>query len=405
MNAQDALAWLYGTQWTGIKLGLEKMRALMAALEVPLEGWPGPVFHVAGTNGKGSVCAMLEALCRAGGYPRTGLYTSPHLVQFRERIRLGREMMPEAALAEGLTRLRGLTQEWEAPPTFFELATALALEWFHHQGAQAVVLETGLGGRLDSTNVITPTVAVLAPVSVDHRQYLGETLGEIAAEKAGIFKPGVPVVSAPQEPEVRAVFEATARRVGTTLEWVEEPLPYPVGLAGAHQRWNAALAVAAARIAGVPMPDAREVLEKVEWPGRFQRERMPWGGECVLDGAHNEAAARRLVETWGEVYGGRPTVVLGVLADKEVEAVCRELAALAGEFIAVPVRSGRAGPVGELVALLHEVAPGVPVREAASLEEGLQMAQGAMLVTGSLFLVGEALALARGEALEAISAQ
>jgi dihydrofolate synthase/folylpolyglutamate synthase len=211
---REAVEWLYSLQLYGIKLGLENMQRLCAALQIYLGPQPAerskaagdspkisglnrrfgageqaPVFiHVAGTNGKGSVCAMLDAICRRGGV-RCGLYTSPHLVTFRERIRLDGEMIPAADVAAGLSRIRELVAAWDNPPTFFEVTTALALEWFQDQHAHVVILETGLGGRLDATNVVTPAVSVLTPIGLDHQQILGESLVQIAAEKCGIIKP------------------------------------------------------------------------------------------------------------------------------------------------------------------------------------------------------------------------
>lgn len=393
-----ALAWLYGTQLTGIKLGLDNIRRLLREATVFREG-AAAILHVAGTNGKGSVCAMLDAVCRAGGR-RTGLFTSPHLVEFRERIRLDGAMIPPAAVATGLTRLRNASSGWDAPPTFFELTTALALDWFAREGAEVIVLETGLGGRLDSTNVLTrPAACVLTAIDLDHTAWLGETLAAVAAEKAGILKPGVPAVSAPQAPEAASVIERVARETGAPLRFVRESAPadWPLALAGSHQRRNAALALAVLDAAGLAVPEAaaRRGLANVEWPGRFQRLE---NGRVILDGAHNPAAARRLVETWREEFGPdvRATVVLGILKDKDVPAVCAGLVPLAARFIAVPVRSSpRSSTAGELLAVLHGVAPEIPAETADDLPAALAAARmhgGRVLVTGSLFLVGEALA-------------
>jgi dihydrofolate synthase/folylpolyglutamate synthase len=296
---REAVDWLYGLQLYGIKLGLENMRRLCAALEVYLgpplperfgseesaariQGFNrrssdrdgAPVFiHVAGTNGKGSVCAMLDAICRRSGI-RCGLYTSPHLVTFRERIQLDGAMIPEEDVAAGLTRIHDLVKRWDQPPTFFEVTTALALEWFQDQHAHVVILETGLGGRLDATNVVTPAVSVLTPIGLDHQQVLGKTLTEIATEKCGIIKPGVPVVSAPQEADAAAVIMATADRLESDCDWVTEPWPEQVGLPGEHQRWNAWLAVLALDAAAashqflsVRLNLIVEALASVKWPG------------------------------------------------------------------------------------------------------------------------------------------
>ncbi len=299
MNYSEALAWLYSTQQFGIKLGLENTHRLLAALDRPDPATAGRFLHVAGTNGKGSTCAMLDSVLRAAGH-RTGLYTSPHLVDFRERIRVNGEMIPEVDVARILTNLRDATSGWDHAPTYFELSTVLALRHFADAGVEFVVLETGMGGRLDSTNAVTPIVSVITPIAMDHAQWLGDTLAKIAAEKAGILKPGVPAVSAAQAPEAAAVLEARASEVGAPLELVREPLDLPLGLGGSHQKANAALAVAALRAGGVSVSDAalRRGLATVQWPGRFQK----LGDRFVLDGGHNPHAAAQLVQTWREEF-------------------------------------------------------------------------------------------------------
>ncbi len=182
---EEALAWLFGTQRFGIKLGLENSRRLFAALGVlsPNER----IIHVAGTNGKGSVCALLDSICRAAGY-RTALFTSPHLVTFRERIQVNGELISEEEVARGLTKIRELVAGWDPHPTFFEITTGLALDYFRRREAEIIVLETGMGGRLDATNATQPVVSVLTPIDYDHQKWLGESLTEIAGEKAGIIK-------------------------------------------------------------------------------------------------------------------------------------------------------------------------------------------------------------------------
>jgi dihydrofolate synthase/folylpolyglutamate synthase len=399
MDYPQALAWLYATQLTGIKLGLENIRRLIEALGGQE---PARFLHVAGTNGKGSVCAMLDAVCRAAGR-RTGLFTSPHLVTFRERIRVNGESIPEFAVAEGLTRLRGLSADWDSPPTFFELTTALALDWLKRQETQVIVWETGLGGRLDATNAVLPAACALTSIDFDHRAWLGDTLEAIAAEKAGIIKAGVPVVSAPQADEAREVIARTAAKRGAALRFVEKPLgaDWEVNLAGSHQRSNAALALAMLDAAGIdtPEPARRRGLATVDWPGRFQRLE---GGRIVLDGAHNPSASRRLAQTWTEEFGAgsRATIILGILRDKDADAVCRALAPLAARFIAVTARSPRALEAEDLRRLLAEITPIVPCVRASSVPDSLKLARQTpepILVTGSLFLVGEALAHLTGQ--------
>jgi dihydrofolate synthase/folylpolyglutamate synthase len=231
LNYKQALAWLYSLQRFGIKLGLENIRRLLdelsrsggfqtavGDLEIAL---PCKVIHVAGTNGKGSVCAMIDSICRAQGY-RTGLFISPHLVTFRERIRINGEMISETAVADGLTMIRALIADWEPHPTFFEVTTALALKHFRDAKIDVAILETGLGGRLDATNAVQSDVSVITPIGLDHEEWLGHTLAEIAGEKAGIIKPGVAVVSAPQRPEAEHVIRARAAECGAPLQSINE---------------------------------------------------------------------------------------------------------------------------------------------------------------------------------------
>jgi len=391
----EAVAWLYASQLHGIKLGLENIRRLAEALRIDLAEHMAPTFlHVAGTNGKGSVCALIDACCRAAGV-RTGLFTSPHLVTFRERIRLDGKMIGEADVAEGLTKIRSLASDWDHAPTFFEITTALALAWFQANDAEVVVLETGMGGRLDATNIVSPAVCVLTPVDLDHQQWLGQSLPEIAREKAGILKPGVPAISAPQADEVRAVFDEVARQQGTKLEYITAPMEgFEIALAGSHQPWNAALAARALFLAGVSVPQEAIArgLREVSWPGRFQQIQERF----VIDGAHNPAAVRRLALTWREVYGDkRASLVLGILRDKDVRGVCEALLPIAGRILAVPVPNPRSATPQEICKAIGQIAPRQECIAVRDLPAAIRIAQSMerrTLITGSLFLAGEALA-------------
>lgn len=403
MNYRDSLAWLFGTQSFGIKLGLENTQRLLEACGRPQDHLR--FLHVAGTNGKGSTCVMMDSVLRAAGH-RTALYTSPHLVDFRERVRVDGQMIPESSTAEGLTLLRDASDGWEQAPTFFELATVLAAWWFAREEAEFVVWETGMGGRLDATNAVTPLVSVIMPVGLDHQAWLGETITLIAAEKAGIIKPGVPVISAPQADEVRAVLEAKAVEVGVQIGFVSAPWEAgPVGLAGAHQRWNAAVALAALRAAGVEVGEeaVRSGLAKVKWPGRFQRA----GAALVVDGAHNPPATAVLVATWREVFGHvKARLVFGVLSDKDASALLHLLRTIADEVCLVPVAGARGTSVDELRPIAE--AAGFPAVYTSTLEEVLakeRQDSTPVLVTGSLFLVGEVLALLEGAPKPVASAQ
>ena len=383
MTFEDSLAWLYSTQQFGIKLGLENTRRLLAALGDPQEKLR--FLHVAGTNGKGSVCAMLDAILRASGH-RTGLYTSPHLIDFRERIRVDGEKIPASLAAEGLSVLRGVSEGWDHSPTFFEITTALALWHFSRERCEVVVLETGMGGRLDATNVVHPLVSIITPIAMDHSEWLGDTRAKIAGEKAGIIKPGVPVVSARQEPEAALVLADRAAAEGSTIHFVETLVrKREVALRGSHQQQNAALAVAALEAAGLAVGEAaiRQGLGEVRWPGRFQVV----GERFILDGSHNPHAASHLVKTWREIFEEeQATVIFGALADKDYPAILQELSALAREFLFVPVHSQRAVTTAELAAHCR-----IPHRQFDSVKSAIAASSGKTLITGSLFLVGEAM--------------
>ncbi|MBV8588169.1 MAG: bifunctional folylpolyglutamate synthase/dihydrofolate synthase [Verrucomicrobia bacterium] len=382
----EILNWLYGTQNRGVKLGLENVRALLREIGDPQQSLA--CIHVAGTNGKGSVCAMLAAICREMGL-RTGLFTSPHLVRYNERIQINGEAISNDEIVSRLTPIRQTVQDWSHPPTFFELSTALAFQHFRAEYADIVILETGLGGRLDATNVVQPLVSVLTSIDLDHERILGNTVAEIAGEKAGIIKRGAPAVSLSQYPEVRVAFENAASRVGTQLHWVEEPLTdWAIGLAGEHQKLNAALALKAVALAGLNPNEtaARDGLAGVSWPGRFQAVEP----RLILDGAHNPPASRQLAKTWKEVFGtDRATIVFGGLRDKRLTDMLSELAGIAERFVFVPVRNDR----GENP---ENLSTQVQATVAESLLCGLRIARryaAPILVTGSLYLVGEALAL------------
>jgi dihydrofolate synthase / folylpolyglutamate synthase len=400
----EALAWLYETQRFGIKLGLENVERLLRELKLP--GKDQRIVHVAGTNGKGSVCAMIDSICRAAGY-RTGLFTSPHLVTFRERIRVNGETISQEKVAHGLTAIREMIRTWEPHPTFFEITTALALDHFKSAGCELIVLETGLGGRLDATNALTPVVSAITPIGFDHEKWLGYTLEAIAGEKAGIIKPRVPVVSARQEPAAAAVIRARAAQCNAPLTFVAAVCDRRsnIALAGAHQRENAGLAVSALRAGNIAVTEAAIVrgLADVEWPARFQR----WDQRTIIDGAHNPAGARVLADTWREQFGQqRATVILGVLREKNIDGICHALAPIAARFILPEIRTERAVPPNELAAHLSAIMPSLPnpsparISVTPSFPAALDLARanpGPILVTGSLHFAGEVLATLSGD--------
>lgn len=408
MIYREALAWLYGLQRFGIKPGLENMRRLIAALDVDLT--TARVIHVAGTNGKGSVCAMIDSIARASGLT-SALFTSPHLVTFRERIRVNGEMIPEDAVASGLTNIRALVSDWDPHPTFFEITTALALKYFSSGSPQdesavadkidIVVLETGMGGRLDATNAIQSDVAVITPIDFDHQKWLGPTLREIAREKAGIIKPNRPVISALQLAEAEQIISQRAEECDAPLTFVRETYrDSPVALRGKYQMSNAAVAIAALKLvrfnrtSSISRATIGRGLAAVEWPARFQA----WDERTVIDGAHNPAAARVLVETWREVFGEeRATLILAALADKDLRAICETLAPIVDLALLPPIRSERAADPHILAGVLVDL--GVKHEICADFTESLTKARARsspILITGSLHFAGEALAHLQG---------
>ena len=384
MTFDESLAWLNSTQFFGIKLGLENTVRLLDHLGNPEQRLR--ILHVAGTNGKGSVCAMMDSIFRKTGL-RSGLYTSPHLCDFRERILVGGSMISKDATAEVLGRLHDFTASWPHSPTYFELSTALALAHFAHEQCDVVILETGMGGTLDATNAVTPVVSIITPIAMDHAEWLGDSIPEIAGEKAGIIKPGIPVVSAPQSPEAEDVLRNKAAACGSPLTFVDHPYAGKIGLEGPHQKWNASLTVAAIRAAGFEPADSTisDGLRDVTWPARFQQI----GDRIILDGAHNPHAASALVRTWREKFGSQKTsVVFGAMKDKDYREMLEILSGIAASFHFVPVISPRSADPEELSRCTT-----FPSRSHQSLGAAIDAALSEtplVLITGSLFLAGEA---------------
>jgi len=415
LTYKQALAWLYSLQRFGIKLGLENTERLLRELHIslgsarasravsgasPKTSAAPKVIHVAGTNGKGSVCAMIDSILRAQRY-RTGLFTSPHLITFRERIRLNGEMVTEEAVASGLIAIRDLVTDWDPHPTFFEVTTALALKCFSEAEIDFVILETGMGGRLDATNAIQSDVSVITPIDLDHEKWLGQSLGEIAAEKAGIIKRKVPVVSAAQQPEGEEAIRTRAAECEAPIEYVAASSmeKTPIALAASYQRQNAALAIAALRAAKIDISESAIIrgLANVEWPARFQR----WDERTIIDGAHNPAAARVLAQTWRETFGDqRGTLILAVLADKDLRGICEALAPISESVLLPKIRSERAASPEELATVLSAITPSLPYSITPSIADALNQARNRphpILLTGSLHFAGEALAYVGGE--------
>ena len=389
MDYREAIDWLFSTQMFGIKLGLEGPRQLLKEfLAYPAHGVK--VIHVAGTNGKGSTCAMIDSIARACGQ-RCGLFTSPHLIDYRERIKVSGEEITEEDCAALLTELRTLCERLESHPTFFEISVVLAMRWFRQRECELIVLETGMGGRLDATTAVPADVCVITPIGMDHMQFLGDTLEKIAEEKAGIFVNGKPVISAPQDPVAHRVLEKEANEKRSPLEWIEEPLlGYPMALAGEHQAWNAALAVAALHRLGLPLnsDSVGYGLSHVQWPGRF--ETIQPG--VILDGAHNPQSAGALAATWRQRHAKqKAALVFSAVEGKDIGGVLEILAPLASRIFLCPVNTPRAVATDELAHSLPSNAP--PHEVFDSFEAAFAAAQlqnDPILVAGSLFLIGEA---------------
>ena len=390
MNYPESVRFLYslGNETKTIKLGLERMREVCAALGHPERHLR--FIHVAGTNGKGSTCAMIERGLRAAGFT-TGLYTSPHLVAPTERISISGEAVDETTFTRAFDELHTAVADFETHPTYFETVTAMALVIFRDARVDRVIWEVGLGGRLDATNVVTPELCVITPVSHDHQDYLGETLVAIAGEKAGIHKPGVPAVIAPQKPEARYSIESRAMEIGAPLRFVTETDPsFAPSLLGRHQIENARTAAAAMAALGLKQEFIERGIHDTQWPGRL--ELISQRPDVYIDGAHNVAGAQAVAEFIREKYPNqRLWLVFGVMRDKNIRAITEALFPLASELILTAPAIERAMPPQEIPAPEH-------AQIAATVPEALAIVKTAapndvVLITGSLFLVGEARAL------------
>jgi len=408
-----------------IDLSLGRTQALLAALGDPHKKLP-PTIHVAGTNGKGSTIAFMRAMLEAAGL-RVHVYTSPHLVRFHERIRLAGRLVDEERLVDAFERCERANAG--APITVFEVTTAAAFLLFSETPADVLLLEVGLGGRFDSTNVIeAPVCSVITPVSMDHMEFLGDTVAKIAFEKAGILKPGVPAVIAPQHPDALRAIEGQAMRVRAPLCVADRDfhmheeggrlvyedarglldLPLP-RLPGRHQHENAASALAALRIAFPDLPTAalEAGLREAEWPARMQAltrgalvDRMPAGAELWLDGGHNPAGGAALAEAMAdlEARSPRPLVMIcAMLANKDADGLLRPFAGLAREMIAVPIPGDSACHAPDALAARAK-AYGIAATTAPGVQEAIATIAAQswptpprILIAGSLYLAGDVL--------------
>lgn len=415
MTGQEAVAYIDTFQWQAHAPGLERIRTLLHALGDPQKELK--FVHVAGTNGKGSVCAYLASVLRCAGY-RVGLCTSPFLEDFRERIQVDGELIPPETLGELTELARPAAEAMEDHPTEFELITAVAMLYFRRCRCDIVVLEVGLGGALDASNVIdVPEAAVITVMGMDHAAILGPTLGDIAAAKAGIIKLGGAVVSFGGCPEADAVIRERCREQGAQLTEVDfsrlrvvgtgldgtdlEFAPYGalhVPLVGLYQAKNAAVAVTTVEVLEkrgweISRRALEQGLASVCWPGRLEVVRRA-GPVILRDGAHNAHGMAATVESLRALFPGKKlTILMGVMADKDVEDMLKLLAPIAGQVFTVRPESPRAMPAEELAALVNRY--GVPAVPCAGVAAGLQAAaeaagaDGAVCALGSLYLVGE----------------
>lgn len=416
MDYAAAIDLLYNLEHGNVKLGLERIESAVEMRAHPERRYA--TVHVAGTNGKGSTCAMIAAILEAAGY-RTGLLTSPHLIDFRERIRLGGELMSREEVAALTTEFAPLFAELRL--SYFEATTLLAFEAFARGGVQVAVIEVGMGGRLDATNVIQPLLCVVTGIAFDHMKSLGTTLAAIAGEKAGIMKPGAPLLLGSCEPEVHDVFAERGRALCVPVHRIEDCLrvddiaPAPNGtryrrwlpgqqrsrlreirLRGEHQARNAVLAEAAAHVlrdCGLAIRESAiaRALVAVEWPGRFEIVRTePTDQPVILDVAHNPQGAEVLVETYRCWMGesGAPALVVGMLADKDHERFLTVLRRLSTRLYLIPLDSPRAGPLADLITAAR--AAGFEPQACSDMKEALAAARrqpAPVLVTGSFLTI------------------
>ena len=408
LNADEAIRWINGARWQGEKNGLANTRALLNALGNP-ETRMGRIVHVAGTNGKGSTCAMIERGLRECGY-RTGLFTSPYLCRFQERIRLNGAPISDDDLVSIASRVREKAQALTETGVFcttFELLTGIACLYYAEKGTQYAVMEVGMGGRLDSTNVLSPAVSVIAAIGMDHMARLGSTREEIASEKAGIIKPLTPAVVMTQEDSVMRVFREYAREnraplfetapvsvekfdaYGTRFA-VELPAyglaRAEIHLNGAHQIENTALALTALDRLNVDMDKAISGVSRTKWPGRLE-----WIGNTLIDGAHNPQAAETLSRYITEFFPGRRVVLLtGMMQDKQIEACAEIFKRFADEVVTTQVTWPRAMSADALRDIY-----GKDARAVSTIPEALKTARrmagedGIVVVAGSIYLSGD----------------
>ena len=405
----DPVAWLFALEQFGIKFGLDNISAIVARLGHPERAFRS--VHIAGTNGKGSVTAMIDAALRAAGH-RSARYTSPHLVDLPERFVIDGRPVAQAELIATIAVVRDAIDGLRAgggldvQPTFFEVTTAIAFELFRRAGVEVAVLEVGLGGRLDATNVVSPpdvAVTAITSIAFDHQIHLGTTLRAIAIEKAGIIKRGVPVVVGPLEPEAAAAVDEIAASRGAALIRTDarDCDGMTIGLAGAHQRSNAAVAMRVLELLdhqGIALPATAIAsgLAQPEWPGRLDVRRLADGRELLLDAAHNPAGALSLA-SYLRAEGGAPRpLVFAAMRDKDVEGMFAALRPTVGRLIITRASNARSADPESLAAVARAIAPALPIAIEPSLDAALDTAWRSspqIVVAGSVFLLGDVILL------------
>ena len=401
----DPLSYLFSLEQFGIKFGLDNIRAIVERLGRPDRAFAS--IHVAGTNGKGSVTAMVDAALRAAGH-RSARYTSPHLIDLTERFVIdgcpvAREPLISAAadVREAVEDLRA-NGTLEVQPTFFEVTTAIAFELFRRAGVEVAVLEVGLGGRLDATNVVSPVATAITSIAVDHERFLGDTIAAIASEKAGIIKDGVPVVVGPLPREAFDVIVAVAgeHRAPLVRASSEDVAAYTVGLPGDHQRSNAAVAVRLLTVVaegGIAVPRAAvaEGLAHPAWPGRLDERRLPDGRELLLDAAHNPAGAAALASYLSTDPVKRP-LVFAVMRDKDVDGMFAVLLPVIETLVITRASNPRSASPDALAdrarARAHSLSKAPLIHVEPSIDHALEQAwriSPRIVVAGSIFLLGD----------------
>ncbi len=409
-NAERQLKWLYGLQVHGVKLGLNNITYLLHRMGDPQKRLR--CIHVAGSDGKGSTCAIIASVLKASGY-RVGMFTSPHILRFNERIQIDGEPISDDDMAFYASRVRHFVDDMKESDiycTFFEVTTAMAFDYFDRKGVDIAVVEVGMGGRFDATNVILPEVSVINNISLEHQSYLGDTVEKIAYEKAGIIKPGVPAVTMNPEPALGVIRKAAEENgseltvVSPDVEVVEngprgprfvfEGREYLVSIPGRNEAKNAVLALTALRKLGDYeeriSAHVSEGMSSVVWPCRLQN----LGNGYMVDVTHTNAGSEGLAKDIAEIYG-KVVLVFGLLDDKDVDGICRNLASVASRVVVTAPACDRAKPAEQTLEVMRRYFPGAEcagnVADAVKRADELKEEGEQVLICGSFYMAEEAM--------------